>query len=299
MSTDGVRKPRVIVLANRAKTQVAEALEQFRPWLSQRASIVAQPEINGFNAAAAAGMPPADLILVLGGDGTLLGQARAVVDLNLPLLGINFGKLGFLAEFGLDDVKRHWDLIAGGACRATRRMMIHVEVFGGVPPGAGSTPPVFASVALNDAVITAGPPFRTIELELAIGPTGNGGATTFSGDGVIVATPSGSTAYNLSAGGPIVSPDIDALCITPLCPHSLAFRPLVVNAAGGVAVRVNQANTGTTLVIDGQLSVPVAAGHRVNIRRHANPLILLQNPDLNYWKMLNRKMHWAARPRRM
>ena len=303
---DAVKTRRVILLANRRKPQVTEALIDFRPWLDQHATVVAEPDLGTLDAAAIAALPKADLAMVLGGDGTLLGLARALVDREIPMLGVNFGKLGFLAEFSLDDVKKHWQSIIEGGCRTSRRVMSFVEVTD-APPGHGhhgnganaAGVVRFKGLALNDAVITAGPPFRMIELEMTIDPGHpTSGKTIFSGDGVIIATPSGSTAYNLSAGGPIVSPDIKALCITPLCPHSLAFRPLIVGSAGGVDIRILQANDGTTLVLDGQVSVKLNPGSKVSVREHTRPLVLLQNPELNHWKMLARKMHWAARPRR-
>jgi NAD+ kinase len=293
-------RPRVLILANRQKPPVVAALDSFRPWLASHAEIVAEPDIAKLSREAAAALPRADLALVLGGDGTLLAQARNLIDLDLPILGINFGKLGFLAEYSLDDLRRHWGAIAADQVRRTRRVVIEVSVhdrearFG----DPASPRPVWESIAVNDAVITAGAPFRMIELELTIDPgPDTDGATTFMGDGVIVATPSGSTAYNLAAGGAIVSPDLDALCLTPICPHTLAFRPIVISATTPLLLRVNRANEGTTLVIDGQLPLNLRAGQQVFIRRHARPLILVHNPDLSYWKMLSKKMHWAARPR--
>jgi NAD+ kinase len=137
-----------------------------------------------------------------------------------------------------------------------------------------------------------------IELEMTVDPKrAAGDGTTLSCDGLIVSTPSGSTAYNLGAGGPIVSPDIDALCVTPICPHSLAFRPLVIDAFGGVGIYVKRANEGTTLVIDGQIPRLISGGQRVWVTRHPRTLTLVHNPSLNYWKMLAKKLHWAARPR--
>jgi len=295
-------KPRILILANRAKWQVNEALSSFRPWLAQRAELVADYDISELTDEVVAGLPEADLAMVFGGDGTMLAQGRKLLHLGVPLLGVNFGKVGFLAEFNLDDVRQFWDTIANGACRRTDRMMVGVTLFPQDAPewGGNGDPmpePVFYSVAMNDAVITAGPPFRMIELELAIEPgVSRTSATTFAGDGVVVATPSGSTAYNLATGGPIVSPGVPALSITAICPQSLAFRPIVVNASCDIWLRVARANEGTTLVIDGQLSVRMSAGQQVRVHRLPESLKLLHNPNLNYWKMLARKMHWAARP---
>ncbi len=297
---------RVILLANQAKPPVVGALKEIRPWLSQRAQIVAELGLEDLNGSQVGrSLPEADLAVVLGGDGTMLGIARHAVSSGLPILGVNFGKLGFLAEFTLDDLRRYWDQIVAGQCRVSRRLAVEIAVLGADTCARGSgradqssNQPLFAGLALNDAVITAGPPFRMVDLELTIGPGMEGAAGTIcTGDGLIIATPSGSTAYNLSAGGPIVSPDIDALCITPICPHSLAFRPIVTRAEDGVSVRVLTANHGTTLVIDGRTSVKLEEGQQAVIRRQGKPLHLIHHPKLSYWKKLAQKMHWAARPR--
>ncbi len=294
---------RVIVLANRDKPAVVAALAEFRPWLAEHAQIVAEPDAMTMTQSDVAQLPQADLAMVLGGDGTMLAQGRHLLQRQIPMLGVNFGKLGFLAEFSVDDVRRHWDHITTGRCRVTHRLTIHVEVYPAMAQSSVDDPldasgAVFQSVALNDVVVTAGAPYRMIEMALAIDPAGHHvGGTAFSGDGVIISTPGGSTAYNLSAGGPIISPSVDAFCVTPLSPHTLAFRPLVVNAHSVIALRLTRANPGTTLVIDGQESLPIHAGQRIHVRRHAQSLILMHNPDLHYLKMLARKLRWAARPR--
>src|SRR5262249_12582909 len=132
----------------------------------------------------------------------------------------------------------------------------------------------FVATALNDAVITAGPPFHMIQLELsADGQTG----IRYFGDGVIVATPSGSTAYNVSAVGPIVTPDVEALCITPICPHSLSFRPVVISSKSTVVIDTSKTNPGTTLFCDGQANTKLSEGDRIIIRRSPNDVLLVQN----------------------
>jgi len=298
---------RVIILANRSRAMVAESLDGFRPWLARRAEIVAEIDLTQHAVDAAPVLPGADLMIVLGGDGTLLAQARHFIDRDVPMLGVNFGKLGFLAEFNLDELKQHWPAIEAQTCCFSQRVMIEavavdpdatLELTSNWAAAEREGAVRFRSLAFNDAVITAGEPFRMIELELAIDPGPNDDATVVFGDGLIIATPSGSTAYNLAAGGPIVSPDLDAICVTPICPHSLSFRPIVAAASAGVCVRVAAANPGTTLMVDGQLSSPLQVDSRVMVRRHPRTLKLLQNPGLNHWKMLARKLHWAATPRR-
>ena len=280
---------RVILLANRDKPQVTEALAAFEPWLSAHAQIIYRDDAHD---EAPIDEPGADLVLVLGGDGTLLAQARRVVDLGLPIVGVNFGKLGFLTEFGPGELQDAWPQIIAGDCPISQRVMLEVSVRldeGGEPDYRG--------LATNDCVVTAGPHFRMIELELTVNPERWGSSgTRFSGDGVIVATPSGSTAYNMSAGGPILAPDLDALVITPICPQSLAFRPIVVRCDDHVRLALHKTNPGTTLVLDGQLSRPLPAGSRVDLSVYRHRMKLVVNPKIGYWKRLAKKMHWAAGP---
>jgi NAD+ kinase len=302
--SEAKRLPRIWIFANQTMVQVSTALTKFRTWLEKKAVIVAEPDIETLTHDNAAELPKADLALVFGGDGTLLSQARKIVDLKVPLIGINFGKLGFLAEFTIDDVKRHWDQITHLQCPVSRRLLIELCVYDSDVPRWGNGTwsefkPILRTVALNDVVVMAGPPYRMIDLDLAIDPKVHGSHTTqFTADGVIMATPSGSTAYNLSAGGPIISPGIDAICITPLCPHSLAFRPIVVNATSNIWLHIMRANEGTTLVIDGQDSIHIQTGQQFMIRGYEQALNLVQNPDITYWQMLAKKLNWAARPRR-
>lgn len=299
-------RPRVMLLANKDKPQVARAVEDFRPWLRDRADIVAEPDVMRLSHDEAMKLPEADLGLVLGGDGTMLGQGRRLVDLDLPLLGVNFGKLGFLAEFKLDDVYKHWDHIIQGRCRTSERLMLevlacsmHTPRWGGDEEQQPVIPePLFRSVAMNDAVITNGPSTRMVELGLAIEPraTHQQEATLFAGDGMIVATPSGSTAYNLSAGGSIVSPGVSGICITAICPQSLAARPIICHCDNEIWLDIRRADGGVTLVIDGQESCELQVEQQVLIRRYDKRLHLIHNPDLSYWTMLAKKMRWAARP---
>jgi NAD+ kinase len=299
----------MIILANHDKDQVTESLDtDLRPWLNDRGEVVAEPDIHDLERHNAHELPEADLAIVLGGDGTLLAQARSLVDQQVPLLGVNFGKVGFLAEFSIDSLKKHWSSIVCRECRQSERLLIDVDVFpaglkrwgGASDDEVGELPePVFSGVAMNDAVVNAGPPFRMIEIELAIEPdVARMSATTVAGDGIVVATPSGSTAYNLSAGGPIVSPGVGALCVSALLPHTLAFRPIVFPAHMDVWLYLHRANEGTTLVLDGQQSCSVGEHQQVRVRAHPKLLRLIQNPDLNYWKTLAHKMHWAVRPSR-
>ncbi|MCA9282647.1 MAG: NAD(+)/NADH kinase, partial [Phycisphaerales bacterium] len=244
----------------------------------------------------------AEIIMVLGGDGTLLAQARRFADTGLPLVGVNLGHLGYLTGFDLDTLSVHaGTMLTSKTLETQERMLMSAEI-----RRHGKT--VFKSAAMNDVVITAGPPYRMIEIGLRIADTD---VRVIRGDGVVVATPIGSTAYNVSAGGPIVSPELEAMIVTAIAAHSLSFRPIVVEAASGIELAVLRANLvkdrddhdevedgrgGTTLVLDGQVMHPVLEGDVISLTRHSQGVRLVKDPDDGYWETLVAKMHWAAPP---
>ncbi len=302
---NGHTRPRVILLPNRSKPPVMEALGDFRPWLEARAEIVLEFDASAIHELDITSVPEAHFGLVLGGDGTMLGQARRLVDLNLPLVGINFGKLGFLAEFSLSQLQEQWHTIVSGNCHVSERMMVEALVFAtDAPKWGGSdhanpqwTHPVCTMIGLNEVVISHHNPGRLVEVSLAVDPRLTGDdAAVFAADGVMVSTPSGSTAYNLSAGGPIVSPGVNGLCVTAICPQSLAARPIVVHADSELWLAVRHAAEGALLMVDGQMTFALAVDQQVLVRRYARKLRLIHNPSLNYWSMLAHKMRWAVRP---
>jgi NAD+ kinase len=277
-------RPRVLLLADRSRPDVVEDLDEIRRCIARHAEITgeyvtdSEPIPDGIGA---------DLAVVLGGDGTLLAQARRVVDRNVALVGVNFGRLGFLADFDSESLARHAEVVFGPDPPIQERMMLDVR---GEAAGGGL---VHEGVAINDAVVTAGEPFRMIELHLAIDGTPG---PRMGGDGVIVSTPVGSTAYNVSAGGPIVDPRLDAMIVTPLAAHSLAFRPYVLAPECEVQVSVIQVNEGTSLVLDGQVTIRLKPGHTVTIRRDRRRARFVTNPATTYWQILLEKMRWAAPP---
>lgn len=287
---------RLHLVVNLEKPQVKDALNTLLPKLEQQ-FIIDAIETDGKTDLSAV---EADTILVLGGDGTLLSVARRLAGRQLPILGVNFGRLGFLASFTIDQLQAHLPALRARELPVSRRMMIEASVV-----GAASNCRLidyehvcacrrFHSVALNDAVITAGPPFRMTELEV-----GENGETPvrYNGDGLIVSTPSGSTAYNVSAGGPIMSPRIAAMCVTPICPHSLSFRPVVVPCDSTLLIRAVRTNPGTTLFCDGQASTTLHKNDHIFIRRAPDDVLLIENPDAQPWRSLAEKLHWALSPR--
>jgi NAD+ kinase len=287
---------RIYVVANLSKPAVAEAIEPLRRWLEPRAQLAGVESDCQENLAAI----DADLILVLGGDGTLLSVARRLGGKPIPLMGVNFGRLGFLASFTPENFRQYLDQYITSGLPTSRRQMLEASV---VPSGApcqwGDEHAVarhrkFVATALNDAVVTAGSPFRMIELSVsADSDTG----VRYFGDGIIISTASGSTAYNVSAGGPIIDANVEAFCITPICPHSLSFRPVVISSRSTVVIVARRVNAGTTLFCDGQATSALCAGDRVVIRRSPHDALLVENPSAREWHSLAEKLNWAAGPR--
>jgi NAD+ kinase len=275
---------RVLLLADRSRPVVAKVLDGLRESIAQWAEITGEFDTSDDP------LPPqveADMGVVFGGDGSLLSQARRTADRALPLVGVNFGRLGFLAAFDAENLLQHAAIIFGPDPPITEHMMLAAAVYDA--DGASR----HSGLAINDCVVTAGNPFRMIELRVSIddamGPT-------VGGDGVIVATPVGSTAYNVSAGGPIVDPSLEAVIITPLAAHSLAFRPFVVCPWCTIRIDVARANPGTSLVLDGQVPVPLGVGQRIIIHRHPKKARFVANPATTYWRILLDRMRWAAPP---
>lgn len=296
----------VLLIVNREKPEVCGALGEIRGLIERHGTLVGELDAHGGAIEDACG---AELIVVLGGDGTILAQTRRCVDLGVPILGVNFGRLGFLAEFDASCFSSRAALLLGGAAPLpiVERLMISASVF--APGDSDGSEPRFRGVALNDAVVTNGPPYRMIELGLRI--DGSEGPV-FSGDGVVASTPVGSTGYSVSAGGPIVSPGLRALTIAPIAAHSLAFRPIVLPGEAEVELTVLRANVmpgcgdgadrdpawaGTTLVLDGQVLHPLGGGERIRLGAHARPALLVENPEVGYWQTLVEKMHWGLSPR--
>ncbi|HEY3202525.1 MAG TPA: NAD(+)/NADH kinase [Thermoanaerobaculia bacterium] len=227
----------------------------------------------------------ADLVLVLGGDGTLLSVARAA-PAGTPLLGINIGLLGFLAGIPQEDALARLGEILAGGFREDRRRRLDVAVSRG--PHAGTYR------ALNDAVLNREALARIFTFTVALdGRT----VTEFRADGVILSTPTGSTAYNLSAGGPILHPQLPAIVITPICPHTLGQRPLVVPASTGIRVQVvgpARRDGGVYLTLDGQEGFPILAGISVDVRSSASSVTLLRPPETDHFDQLAGKLSWGV-----
>ena len=227
-----------------------------------------------------------DLVIVLGGDGTLLAAARAVGERPVPILGVNLGSLGFLTETSSDELYPALEDVLAGRYRVEERMRLEVS---GERAGRG----LGRFLALNDAVIGKSALSRMVELEvLADGAP----VTTYHADGLIVATPTGSSAYSLSAGGPLLLPELEAIVLTPICPHTLTQRPLVLPKSSQVEIRVHlQRGAEVYLTVDGQVGEALAEGDLVRVHRAEHPVRLLVPPGRNRFQVMRAKLRWGER----
>ncbi len=225
-----------------------------------------------------------DLLVVLGGDGTMLGASRLIGTRRIPVLGINFGYLGYLTEFTLQELFSALDDIRAGNVLIEGRMLFDVSV-----ERDGNIVEVHR--ALNDAVINQGALAKMIELECYV----NGDfVNRFRADGMIVATPTGSTAYSLSAGGPIVFPSMSAIILTPICPHMLSNRPVVVPGEALVELTFRKVDDGAMLTIDGQRGVALTPQDRVRLQRSDTTFEIVRPRQRNYFEVLRTKLKWGS-----
>jgi len=225
-----------------------------------------------------------DLVVVLGGDGSILRTARWMGYQQVPVLGVNLGRLGFLADFRRDEVADAFDEIAAGRFRFVDHLMFECEL---IRDGKS----IHRQIGLNETSIVAGSPFSVIEICLHVDGKL---ATTYRGDGLIVSTPVGSTAYNLSAGGPIVRKDIDAFIFTPLNPHTLTNRTVIDSAAREYELLLSDPNPGSACVVDGQVVARLVAGDRIRVRRAAARFTLIETRQHGYYRTLREKLAWGG-----
>jgi len=224
-----------------------------------------------------------DLLLVLGGDGTMIATARLIGDQEVPVLGINYGGLGYLAEFRIEELFSSLESILSGNYRLDRRVMLAVEL------RRGNDPPKTSRV-LNDVVINKSALARIIEIETYFDRYF---VNAFRADGLIVSTPTGSTAYNLSAGGPVIFPSMNAVVITPICPFTLSNRPIVVPDNAEIELLLKTDNEEVALTLDGQVGFPMEVEDRVVIRKSRTTFNIIQPSNRNYFDVLRDKLRWG------
>ena len=272
--------PRIVVLGDGQKPEVRRAVRAAIPLIRRVGRVEAVDLVGRVDLS----VIEADLAIVFGGDGFILAAARRLRQNVVPVLGVNFGKLGFLADVDRDDLRRALGELSQGRLRSAPRMMLECRIRRGPRLTAGPL------LALNDVVITRRSLSRIITLDVLI----NGEpAATLAGDGLIIASPAGSTAHSLSAGGPIVHPEIDSIVITPLCPHTLALRPLVVPPTHIVSARLVRAVPDSVVTLDGQVDVPITAEDTVTVTRAPAPFFLAQTGRRSFYGLLKEKLHWG------
>ena len=284
------RPPRHVgIFGNRDKADVRTLLPGLTKWIRSKGRQVSVES----GIAGARGVPLAslvkkvDVLLVLGGDGTMLHAARAASKAGVPIFGINLGGLGFLTETSDDTLYPALERLFRGDVHAERRLMIEARV-------RSRSGRAWSAVGLNDAVIHARDRSRVVAMDVRVGPTPIG---TLVADGLILATPTGSTAYSLSAGGPIVAPTIEALIATPISPHTFAFRPLLIHAGESVVARVREGHAPAAVTVDGQQSRPLAWDDEVTFRRAKAHVDLLVLEPGTFYEVLRTKLAWAELPR--
>jgi NAD+ kinase len=226
-----------------------------------------------------------DLVVVLGGDGTLLSAARALGNHKVPMLAVNLGGLGFLTSVTLDQLYPMLEKVLAGQHRTGERMMLEAEV---IRSGRASE----RHTALNDAVANKGALARMLDFDVSVDGEHVG---RYRADGLIVATPTGSTAYSLAAGGPIIHPGLDAFVITPICPHMLTNRPLVIPDTSLVEIDFSAAEAPVYLTLDGQIGIQMEPTDRVVIRKSANKVAFVRPPRKTYFEILRSKLRWGER----
>jgi NAD+ kinase len=274
---------KLIIFGDPKRRYTTEALEDFLRFAKGKAEIVA----NCFEGSCSVEtLKSADFAVVFGGDGTILSAARQLCETSVPVIGVNVGKLGFLAEFGPGELQELFDRIIKDKSLIEKRMILDCQV-----ERDGSK--LFSSTAINDVVVAAGEPFNMIELKMSVQSQDLAGCI---GDGVIISTPTGSTAYNLSAGGPILSANLSAIVITPICPHSLSFRPIVIDAESVLEIRPVRVNEGTAITLDGQVHQKLEVDDVVKVQRHRGSFLVVNNPMRTQWDTLASKLSWAGKP---
>ncbi|MFM7056190.1 MAG: NAD(+)/NADH kinase [Planctomycetota bacterium] len=273
---------KLIILTGSDTPHVRHGWAALRPWLAEQPNVSLVGEFSPSQP-----IPPnldADMVVVLGGDGSILRGCRQLGARQLPILGINLGRLGFLADLSPQEFQAGLHLLCSGHYSIVEHLMfqcIHQSSDG----------MVHCDLGLNEVTITSGGSFKMLDIDLRIDDEE---VTTFSCDGLIISTPVGSTAHNLSAGGPILRQELQVFVITPICPHTLTVRPIVDSASRTYRLRVKESPPGVMLVIDGQIRRPLMADDHVLVQRAQPTLKLVRLPGHSYYGTLHRKLGWQG-----
>ncbi|HEY0385117.1 MAG TPA: NAD(+)/NADH kinase [Pyrinomonadaceae bacterium] len=293
MATTNIRRVGVVIKPN--WPEAVPTLRRLAEWLTARSvQLLGGPDIAQARAECGAVetieivsqeelVNGVDLIVALGGDGTMIAAARLLGDADVPVLGINYGTLGYLAEFRMEEMFKGLDAVFRGEYRLDARVRMAVEVF-------RAETLLKHSRVLNDVVINKSALARIVHIEAYLNQQL---ISAFRADGLIISTPTGSTAYNLSAGGPVIYPSMSALVITPICPFTLSDRPIVVPDDALIEVYLKTPNEEVFLTLDGQVGLPLEVGDRVLIRKSNTSFRIVQPPNRNYFEVLREKLRWG------
>ena len=273
---------KVYVLGNAERSGVAAEVERWLPLLKEKVEVLALDLRQERDLST---LPLADLALVFGGDGAILRAARQMGYRQVPVLGINLGRLGFLADIHPHDLSECFIQVLQRNFQITRHLMFECVI--------ESDDGKQTVLGLNEVAVHAMPPFRMLELELEV----DGAIVSrFGADGLIVSSPIGSTAHNLSAGGPILGQELAAFVITPICPHTLTYRPIVESAEKTYTIRLGRGAECALVVVDGHAAAQVAMGHRIVIRKAPVTFQLVKVPGHSYYQTLRDKLRWGTSP---
>lgn len=272
---------RIYILGNANRPRVKEVADRLLPVLEQHSQVAVFDLLQERDL----GDEQADLALVLGGDGAILRAARQMAYRQVPVLGVNLGKLGFLADLTAEEVQSCFPRVVAGDYCIKRHLMFECIVEG---PGER-----LVLLGLNEIAFHTPPPFHMIEMDLTVDGES---VCRFSGDGLILSTPIGSTAHNLSAGGPILGQELEAFVITPICAHTLTYRPLVDSANKEYCITLAQRTQQAMLNIDGQQLLQLTQQHRVTFRRAPVGFELVKVPGRSYFQILRDKLRWGIPP---
>jgi NAD+ kinase len=283
---------RIGIIANAEKKAAAVYTTQLKQWAEQRGLAVHLEAQAALKMGGKGGLEGAefasciDIAVVFGGDGTLIKAARSLREHDVPILGINLGSFGYLTVFNLNELYEAMEMILREDYRIEKRMMLDAVV-----TRNGET--VSENTVLNDAVINQGNPFRLVALETFVDDSY---LTTFRADGLIVSTPTGSTAYSLSAGGPIIFPQLNSIIINPICPHTLTNRPIILPEGATIRISSSTETGRATLTYDGQPFFLMNKGDVVTVKKSRYSTQLIVSPQRDYLEILRSKLGWGGRP---
>jgi NAD+ kinase len=278
------------IICKSGRTEPVELVKLLMPWLKGKHCDVALEsgvaKLLGLKGYEREEIPEnAGIMIVLGGDGTMLSVARLIAGRDIPILGVNLGGLGFITEINKDGIFDALNEVFEGNCPIEERMMLDIKVFRKTAEEGGFN-------ALNDAVINKGAMARMIEMETFV----NGSyVTTYRADGLIISTPTGSTAYNLAAGGPILYPTLSSIVVAPICPHMLTNRPVVLPDSSDIRIVLKTETESVYLTVDGQVGSPLHEGDSVEISKSRNTTRIYTPGGRDYFNLLRTKLRWGER----